>query len=146
MARRWRLTSPRCSAVRLKAPREAAGLFFSYHIHSPIFLLHRSDVFRFSKPDSRHNICFTGLLSGVGGEDGIVLNNLSEQVRECLQHAEHCARQAAAQTDPKLKQDFLVMERRWLFLARSYEFSERLTRQTKRQADNLPKRSSDAGW
>jgi hypothetical protein len=49
-----------------------------------------------------------------------MLSNLSEEVRECLEHAEDCARQAAAQTDPKLKQDFLVMERRWRFLARSY--------------------------
>jgi hypothetical protein len=53
-------------------------------------------------------------------------NDLSEQIRECLQHAEDCARQAAAQTCPKLKADFLDMERRWMFLARSYEFSERV--------------------
>jgi len=56
-----------------------------------------------------------------------MLNNLSGQIRECLQHAEDCARQAAAQSCPKLKADFLDMERRWLFLARSYEFTERLT-------------------
>ena len=56
-----------------------------------------------------------------------MLNNLSEQIRECLQHAEDCARQAVAQSDPKLKQDFLDTERRWLFLARSYEFADRLT-------------------
>ena len=71
----------------------------------------------------------------------VVLNNLSEQVRECLQHAEHCARQAAAQTNCKLKEDFLEMERRWLFLARSYEFTERLTDfsgETKRNVDKLP--------
>jgi hypothetical protein len=75
-------------------------------------------------------------------EGRVVLNDLSEQVRECLQHADNCARQAAAQTDPKLKHDFLVMERRWLFLARSYEFSEQLSNlsdDTKRQADHLPK-------
>ncbi len=48
-----------------------------------------------------------------------MLNNQSEQIRECLQHAEYCARKAAAQTDPKLKEDFLDMERRWLFLARA---------------------------
>jgi hypothetical protein len=29
--------------------------------------------------------------------------------------------------DPKLKQDFLDWEQRWLFLARSYEFNQRLT-------------------
>jgi hypothetical protein len=36
----------------------------------------------------------------------------------------------------------LVMERRWLFLARSYEFSGQLSNlsdDTKRQADHLPK-------
>ena len=55
-----------------------------------------------------------------------MLDDLSEQIRECLRHAEDCARQAAAQTCPKLKADFLDMKRRWLFLARSYEFSERV--------------------
>ena len=55
-----------------------------------------------------------------------MLNNLSEQIRECLQHAENCARKAAAQTDSKIREDFLELERRWLFLARSYEFTERL--------------------
>ena len=48
-----------------------------------------------------------------------MLNNLSEQVRECYRHAEDCARDAAAQTDPKVKQEFLVMERLWLVLARA---------------------------
>lgn len=56
-----------------------------------------------------------------------MLNNLARQIRECLQHAEDCARQAEAQSCPKLKADFLDMERRWLFLARSYEFTERLS-------------------
>jgi hypothetical protein len=55
-----------------------------------------------------------------------MLANISEQIRDCLDHAEECARQAAAQTCPKLRQDFLDMERRWLSLARSYEFSERI--------------------
>ena len=69
-----------------------------------------------------------------------MLNNLSEQIRDCLRHAEDCARQAAAQTCPKLKEDFLDMERRWLFLARSYEFTERVTNfsaETKRQASSI---------
>jgi hypothetical protein len=55
-----------------------------------------------------------------------MLNNLSAQICECLRHAEDCARQAAAQSCPKLKEDFLDMERRWLLLARSYEFTEQL--------------------
>jgi hypothetical protein len=56
-----------------------------------------------------------------------MLNNLSAQIRECLLHAEDCARQAARQNCPKLKADFLDMERRWLFLARSYELTERVS-------------------
>jgi hypothetical protein len=64
-----------------------------------------------------------------------MLNNLSEQIRECLQHAEDCARNAAAQTDPGLREDFLRLEKRWLDLARSMEFAERLDSFTK----NSPK-------
>jgi hypothetical protein len=55
-----------------------------------------------------------------------MLVSLSDQVRECLRHAEDCARQAASHSDPKLRQDFLDMEARWLKLARSYELTERL--------------------
>jgi len=58
--------------------------------------------------------------------DPAMLNNLSEQIRDCYAHAEECARKAAAQTAPRLKQDFLGMEKRWLSLAKSYELSERL--------------------
>jgi hypothetical protein len=71
-----------------------------------------------------------------------VLNNLSAEIRECLQQAEDCARKAAAQTDPKLKEDFLEMERRWLGLARSYEFTERLEDfcdEARQQTDKLSK-------
>jgi hypothetical protein len=56
-----------------------------------------------------------------------MLNNLSVEIRECYRHAHDCARQAAAQTDPQLKQDFLDTEQRWLFLARSYEFTDQLS-------------------
>ena len=70
-----------------------------------------------------------------------MLNNLSEQIRECLQHAENCARKAAAQTDSKIREDFLELEQRWLFLARSYELTERLgdfSDEAKRNTDKLP--------
>jgi hypothetical protein len=56
-----------------------------------------------------------------------MLKNIGERVKTCLRLAEDCARQAAAQSDPKLRQDFLDNEARWLKLARSYELSERLT-------------------
>jgi len=50
-----------------------------------------------------------GLLPRLRGR--VVLNDLGEQVRDCLKHAD-CARKAAAQTDTKLKQDFLDLEKR----------------------------------
>src|SRR5262249_51723828 len=62
-----------------------------------------------------------------GVEWAVMLNNLSEQIRECLQYAEDCGRQAAAQTDQKLKQDFLDKERRWLMLAQRQDFTQRLS-------------------
>jgi len=71
-----------------------------------------------------------------------MLENLSEEIRECHRHAEDCARKAAAQSCPKLKQDFLDLEQRWLYLVRSYEFTERLTDfsgETTRNVDKLPK-------
>jgi hypothetical protein len=69
-----------------------------------------------------------------------MLESLSEQIRECFAHVEECARKAAAQTDPALKQDFLDMERRWLTLAKSYELSRRLddfSNEAKRQTDGF---------
>ena len=55
-----------------------------------------------------------------------MLPNETEEVRECLRRAEECSRQAKAQFDAKFRQAFLDLEQRWLRLARSYEFSERL--------------------
>ncbi len=55
-----------------------------------------------------------------------MLEYLSEQVRECLRHAEDCARRAKVERDPATQQDFLEMEWRWLSLARSYQFSDQL--------------------
>jgi hypothetical protein len=51
-------------------------------------------------------------------------NYLSEEIRRFRQRARDCAQQAAAQTDPKLKQDFLNLEESWLFMARSYAYHE----------------------
>ena len=66
----------------------------------------------------------------------VMLNNLSEQIRECLQHAEDCARKAAELPNgSRFRQDFLNLEQRWLELARSIEFGESLDTFTK----NLPK-------
>ena len=51
---------------------------------------------------------------------------ISVQVRECRQYAEHCAQNAQNQRDPQVRQSYLEMQKRWLSLACSYEFSERL--------------------
>lgn len=55
-----------------------------------------------------------------------MLENLSEQIRECHWQAQECARRAREHTDPKARQDYLDFERRWLRLAASYEFAERM--------------------
>ncbi len=56
-----------------------------------------------------------------------MLSKLREDIAECYQHAEECALRAKGEPDARLRQDFIDMERRWLFLACSYEFTERLT-------------------
>jgi hypothetical protein len=47
--------------------------------------------------------------------------NVSEEIRDCYKHAENCARQAAAQTDLELRENFLALEVGWLKLARNHE-------------------------
>ena len=56
-----------------------------------------------------------------------MLENLSEQVRDCLRRAEDCAERAKREPNPSFKCDLLEMERRWLKLARSYQFLEQLS-------------------
>jgi len=50
-----------------------------------------------------------------------MLKSASEEIRNCYGHAETCARQAAEQTDPKLREDFLALKAAWLKLARLRE-------------------------
>jgi hypothetical protein len=64
-----------------------------------------------------------------------MLANLSDQIRDCLEHAEDCPRKAAELPDGSpFRQDFLRLEKRWLELARSFEFGESLDSFTKRSA------------
>jgi len=56
-----------------------------------------------------------------------MLNNLNEEARAWYGQAAHCAQQADAQTDPKMRQQFLELERLWLTLALSFEFTESQT-------------------
>jgi hypothetical protein len=56
-----------------------------------------------------------------------MLDDINEQIRNCLEHAEECARKAAGQpAGSPLRQDFLDLEKSWLVLARSIEQTERL--------------------
>jgi hypothetical protein len=58
----------------------------------------------------------------------------SEKIRECYQHAEVCEREAAAQSDPALRKDFLDTAARWVKLAQSYEIGLRLKTSPPRSA------------
>ena len=75
-----------------------------------------------------------------GGGRVVVLNNPSEQIRECLQCAEDCARKATELPNSSpFRQEFLQLEKRWLELAGSIEFGEELDGFTKNSAEpNLP--------
>src|SRR5262245_48687293 len=55
-----------------------------------------------------------------------MLEQLSDQVRRCLDHAAEAKAKADATDDPASKAGFLDMETRWLALARSYGFTESL--------------------
>jgi hypothetical protein len=55
-----------------------------------------------------------------------MLKAIKREIEECYELARGCAEKAKAEADPQRRQEFLDMERRWLFLAHSYEFTERL--------------------
>ena len=61
---------------------------------------------------------------------------LSYHVRECLRHAEDCMQQAATQTDPKLRRDYLIIGACWLKLIR--EISDLPADFSKSEGSSLP--------
>jgi two-component sensor histidine kinase len=68
---------------------------------------------------------------------GALLQNLSDKVKLCYERAAEAKERADEMLDPEAKADFLNVERRWLLLARSYQFGERLddfTRESSRRA------------
>jgi hypothetical protein len=69
-----------------------------------------------------------------------LLENLTEEVRQCYEQAEECASQARATQDEKLRADYLRLAQGWLKLARSYELRQRLmlfTNEAARQNSDL---------
>src|SRR5262249_8284089 len=57
-----------------------------------------------------------------------MLLKLSDQVSECLRRAEEAGRRARTAIDARSIEHYLKMEQRWLFLARSRQFQERVER------------------
>ena len=55
------------------------------------------------------------------------LQNLSKEIRECYLRAEQSKRLAGEALTEAAEADYLDMEGRWLSLAHSYEFAERLS-------------------
>jgi hypothetical protein len=55
-----------------------------------------------------------------------MLRNLSNEVRYCYAHANACASKAAMARDEERRKSYLRLQERWLILAQSYAFEERL--------------------
>ena len=55
-----------------------------------------------------------------------MLQKTSKLVAQCHDRATECARSAKGAQTEEDRAFYLNMERRWLFLARSYEFTDRL--------------------
>ena len=68
-----------------------------------------------------------------------MLERLNDQIRECHEYAADVKAKANAATDPALKAEFLVAEKRWLTLARSLEFCESLEDFTTENSKQLEK-------
>jgi hypothetical protein len=60
-----------------------------------------------------------------------MLRKLSNEIADCYAHAEICARKAAEATTDHERDGYLGLQHHWLTLARSREFTERLSDFTK---------------
>jgi PAS domain S-box-containing protein len=68
-----------------------------------------------------------------------MLQKLSEQIRACHERAAEAKRKAEESADPTWKADYLSLEQRWLFLASSYSFTDRLGDLTAAMSKRLQK-------
>jgi hypothetical protein len=57
-----------------------------------------------------------------------VLLRVSDQIRECLDHAAEAAARARSEADPERQAAFLDMERRWMLLVESFRLVEQAER------------------
>jgi hypothetical protein len=56
-----------------------------------------------------------------------MLQQLGEYISACLQRADQCREAAAAETDDRVRGQFLALEQQWQHVAKSYEFIETLS-------------------
>ena len=70
-----------------------------------------------------------------------MLQNLSEEIRECLRRAEECKRLSKTALTPSAIKDYLQMERRWLALAAAMNFQKGY-----RGSPNHPGASNARAW
>lgn len=68
-----------------------------------------------------------------------MLQRTAELVVDCHQRALEYAERARCAQTPDDREFYLDMERRWLYLARSYEFTDRLDALT-RELDGRPRK------
>src|SRR5262245_3790223 len=68
----------------------------------------------------------------------VVLRKLSTEIRECYRLAQQAREWAEQATDPRIRQDYLSVERSWLLLCLSYQYSESMTRFTENRNRNRP--------
>src|SRR4051794_6310921 len=57
----------------------------------------------------------------------VMLNKVKQDIADCHRHAAECREKAEQTSDADMKRDLMALERSWLFLASSYELSERLS-------------------
>jgi hypothetical protein len=73
-----------------------------------------------------------------------MLRNLNDEIEECRRYAADYRRRARAATDPALRAELSDMEERWLYLARSYEFTERVALTLSRWRDEVEQSHSSS--
>jgi len=77
-----------------------------------------------------------------------MLQNLDDQIRDCVHHAAQCAECARKTRSAREREHWLALEKRYLSMAQSIEFTRRLNRfarQGKRRLDGLSSPSLPAG-
>ena len=66
-----------------------------------------------------------------------MLLKLDDQIRQAYAQAEDCAHRAKIARSPQERSDWLFVEQRWLTLARSLEFAQRIERFSDEAKRNL---------